>query len=473
MHWQPTKLNNRTLHAQIVQWFTERIAAGDFPAGMKLPTQRALAAQFQVNRSTITAAFDELKAQGLLDTKVGAGTFVTTNPWQAMLPTAKWQQHINESIHKPNVDTIQLINEYETYAHVIRLGTGELAPHLLPTAALQHSLQHLTLDEKLLNYSEPKGSLALRKAICAHVKKRGIHTTPANILIVSGALQALQLTAFGLLQRGSVVFQPHASYLHSIHPFQSANMHMRTIDDIANAHHVPPHTESIYYAMPILSNPTGKTWDKEEREHVYTTCRTLSIPILEDDVYGELLFEQMQPPLKAMDDVGHILYVGSVSKTLSPGLRIGWMIGPEAIIERLADVKMQTDYGSSALSQQLVTHWLRSGLYDAHVATLTQELQQRAHFLHHLLHKHFAHIATWEKPTGGFYIWIRFSKPVVTKAFFLALLQQNVLINPGYIYMLHDFHHIRLSYSYASYDELTEGIEQLAKQVKIAYEASN
>lgn len=464
MNWQPTKQAAKSLHTQIINWMTARIECGDFHAGMQLPTQRVLAEQFGVNRSTITAAFDELKARGLLETRVGRGTFVAESAWHALLPSPRWQQHINDSIHKPNVDTIQVINEYEAYPHIIRLGTGELAPHLLPTAAMEETLRTLSLDGALLNYSAPKGSIALRQAVCAHVKKRGIHTTPDNILIVSGALQALQLIAFGLLQRGSVVWQPSASYLNSIHPFQSAGMLMRTIDDVTHMPRLPRHTQSLYYAIPTLNNPTGRTWNTQKQRTVYDTCRNLAVPILEDDVYGELSFQQTQP-LKAIDDSGHVLYVGSVSKTLSPGLRIGWIIAPEAVVTRLADVKMQTDYGSSALSQQLVTNWLTTGKYDAHVAALRQELQHRATFLSQLLHEHFSHIASWEEATGGFYIWVRFTEPVIHQKLFFTLLQHNVLINPGYIYMPNDFHHLRLSYAYASFDNMKTGMEKLATAI--------
>lgn len=465
MHWQPTKQHHVSLHTQIVEWIATRIASGDFPIGMQLPTQRALAMQFNVNRSTITSALDELKARGLLEAYVGRGTFVTASPWHTLLPTPNWQQHINDSIHKPNIDTIQLINDYEPNEQMIRLGTGELAPSLLPRTALQQSLASITLDEKLLNYCEPQGSIALRQAICAHVEKRGIITTPRNILVVSGALQALQLIALGLLQRGSIIFQPSASYLNSIHPFQSAGMYMRTLDDVTTLTSLPHAAQSLYYAMPTLHNPSGYTWTDEERKTYYTVCQKLALPILEDDVYGELSFQPTQP-LKAIDTTGHVLYVGSVSKTLSPGLRIGWIIAPEAVITRLADVKMQTDYGSSTLSQQLVTHWLTSGKYDAHVATLKETLHVRAQFLHALLLHHFQDLASWEQSTGGFYIWVRFHEPVIQKSLFLSLLQQNILIHPGYMYELNDFHHIRLSYAYASFDDLTTGIEQLAKAIK-------
>ena len=474
MEWKPDKNSHLTLHTQIVDWFTSRIACGDFTAGMKCPPQRVLALQFEVNRSTINTAMDELKANGLLETRIGAGTFITQNPWQSMLAQPKWQEHIEASVHKPNVKTIQLINDYEQRTDMIRLGTGELAPELLPTAQLEQSLQHLTLQPRAIGYSQPQGSLQLRESICAHLQKRGLHTTPNNILIVSGALQAFQLIALGLLERGSLIFQQEASYLNSIHPFQSAGMHMYPVKHQEHLKQTlqaaKKNRQSLFYAIPTLDNPTGRNWSMAEKKSVYEACKALSIPIIEDDVYYELLFEETnEVPLKALDETGHVLYIGSVSKTLSPGLRIGWVVAPEAVVKRLADIKMQTDYGSSAFSQEIVTHWLTSGLYEQHLVTLRTQLKARARFLEQLLEKYFREIATWENSKGGFYIWLRFHKPVINKALFLALLEQKVLINPGYIYQPNNFHHIRLSYAYAGFEQLEEGIIRLATMIKQQY----
>lgn len=136
-------------------------------------------------------------------------------------------------------------------------------------------------------------------------------------------------------------------------------------------------------------------------------------------MYYELLFEQTEEqPLKALDQNGQVLSIGSVSKTLSPGLRIGWIVAPEAVIKHLADIKMQTDYGSSAFSQEIVTYWLTSGLYEQHLVQLRNQLKQRAKFVEDLLEQYVQDIASWEQPKGGFYIWLRFDKPVINKALF-------------------------------------------------------
>lgn len=472
MKWKPSRLSHLTIQEQIVDWIKSRIECGDWTVGTKIPTQRQLAAQFNVNRSTVQLAIEELKADGMLESKMGSGVFVANNSWNVLLDRSQpnWQQHIESSIYKPNYRTIQLINEYEQYDHVIRLGTGELSPELLPTKQIEQSLKVISLDAKSIGYSSPQGSLKLREILCNYLKKRDIQTSPENILIVSGALQALQLIAMGLLEEGSVVFHEQPSYLNSVHPFQSAGMHMipvsRNPNLSDNMRTLKRKRQSLYYCVPTLHNPTGYNWSLEEKKNLYNACNELQIPIIEDDVYHELLFEPTSPAIKSFDASGQVLYIGSVSKTLSPGLRIGWIVAPSPVIERLADIKMQTDYGSSAFSQEIVAHWISTGLYERHLVTLREQLKRRAIFVENILDQQFKEIATWRKSEGGFYIWLRFNEPIVNKRLFLDLLNQNVLINPGYIYDSGDLHHIRLSYAYASLEELKIALTYLLEHAR-------
>ncbi|POZ56602.1 HTH-type transcriptional regulator NorG [Lysinibacillus sphaericus] len=472
MNWQPNRQGNRTLQQQIVTWITERIERGDWVAGTKLPTQRQLAMQLGVNRSTVQQALEELKAAGILETTIGSGIYVANTSWHSLIKQRQpnWQTYIETSLHKPNYHTIQLINEYEQRDNIIRLGTGELAPSLLPTSEIEASLKEISLLPKVLGYSSPQGNKQLREAICQYVQKRGIQAQPENVCIVSGGLQALQLIAVGLLEQGSIVFQEQTSYLNSVHPFQSVGMQMVAIDRDEGLAQTLAHKkrkrQAVFYVVPTLNNPTGGVWTSLEKKQLYKACKQCRIPIIEDDVYHELLFNEGSPSIKSLDDSGQVLYIGSVSKTLSPGLRIGWLIGPTTVIERLADIKMQTDYGSSAISQEIVLHWLRTGKYECHIVGLRQALQQRANFVEQLLHEKIKDIASWEQSKGGFYIWLKFHAPIVDKAFFIKLLQYNVLINPGYIYDAQDAQHIRLSYAYATPEELQYGIEMLVQVAK-------
>ncbi|BDH60392.1 GntR family transcriptional regulator [Lysinibacillus sp. PLM2] len=450
---------------------TEQIVSGQWPNGTKLPAQRQLALSFGVNRSTVQEAIDELKADGILSSRVGSSTYVSNDSWNILLKQKQpnWQSYIESSIHKPNYQTIQLINDFEQDDNVIRLSTGELSPSLLPTEEIQSSLQQLQFDGKAMGYSSPQGSLKLRLALCDYLLKRGIKTTPDNICIVSGGLQALQLIALGLLESGSIVFQDEFSYLNSVHPFQSFGMQMQSVHKDERIEKVLLNLrgkrQGIYYAIPTLHNPTGRIWTGNEKESFYSMCQSIQLPIIEDDVYFELSFDSPTPALKSFDTTGQVIYIGSVSKTFSPGLRIGWVVAPTPVIKRMADIKMQLDYGSSAVSQEIVSYWLTSGLYEKHIEQLKVELKRRAHLMENLLERYFANVASWESSKGGFYIWLKFNDPIVTTAFFMKCLKHKVLINPGYIYEPKDAYHIRLSYAYASDEQLKLGIQMMYKEV--------
>ncbi len=227
------------------------------------------------------------------------------------------------------------------------------------------------------------------------------------------------------------------------------------------------HNASLLYSIPSFHNPTGIVTSQERRQVLLDTCMQERLPIIEDDAYGDLWLEEAAPkPLKAIDHQGLVLYMGSMSKTLGPGLRIGWIVAPQAVIDRLADIKMQTDYGSSTLSQFAVAEWLATGLYEEHLKTIRLELKLRRDYMLAILNKYFRDIACWSIPRGGFYIWLSLNKKVSTKQLFMRAVKEGILLNPGYVYDRKDQTHIRLSYSYAQFDEMKDGLMRLASLLK-------
>ena len=476
INWKPQKGLSIPLHLQIYRYMKNKIRNGDWPIGTKLPSQRALAKQFQVNRSTIVASLDELSADGLIEARVGRGTIVINNTWNLLvtLPPPDWTSYVRSGIHAPNISLVQEINRAEADPAIIRLGTGELSQELLPNKMMENVLQ-LKINETLsLGYSEPKGSLSLRNTVSEHLKTKGIVASPESILIVSGAIQALQLISVGLLKSGSVIFHETPSYLNSVHVFQSAGMRLFGVpldeegimtDSIGRLKR--QHNGALLYTIPSFHNPTGMVMSQVRRKQLLEICKKEALPIIEDDVYGDLWFDSPPPkPLKSRDTQGTVLYIGSVSKSLSPGLRIGWIVGPEPVINRLADIKMQTDYGSSSLSQYAVEQWIKSGMYEEFLNEIRAELRYRRDVTIQLLEKYLGELASWNIPKGGFYIWLRLETGVSTRVLFEKCLRENILINPGSIYDQTDPHHLRLSYSYASLADLEYGLMHLSELIR-------
>lgn len=471
INWKPDK--SRPVKKQIVEYMREKINNGNWPIGSKLPSQRTLADIFDVNRSTIVVAIDILKADGLIKGEGRAGMFVHASsvPLLALSQT-KWQNYIEEGIHLPNYKTIKMINDSDPDTSMLRLSSGELTPEVFSQEDMDSILKNLDIHH--LGYEWPTGMRCLQEALCVHLKKKHIHVSPSNILIVSGALQGFQLITMGLLQQGSTVFVERPSYLYSLQILQTLGMRRVGVSIDENGlipseipAKIPKHHASILYTIPNYQNPTGYVMSENRRQELLDICYESKMPIIEDDVYGDLWIDEPPPmSIKSMDQIGNVLYVGSVSKTLSPGLRIGWVVGPETVINRLADIKMQMDYGSSSVSQMIVAKYLSSGLYDKHIENVRKALRMRRDFTLNLLEKYFHSFATWKKPKGGFYVWVDVKKDVSMYKVFEKAFDHKILFNPGYIYESGTNHSLRISYSFASLEEIEASIISLSKIIK-------
>ncbi|MHC1683174.1 MAG: PLP-dependent aminotransferase family protein [Clostridiaceae bacterium] len=476
VNWKPDKTSKAPLYQQIVDYIKERISTGQWDIGGKLPTQRELAKILEVNRSTVVEALEELKAEGLIEGKSGKGTVIVNNTWSliASTPPLKWQNYIEAGIHKPNLQTIQKINKLEYEKGIIRLGTGELSRELYPYEMMKNVMCNVSEKVTSLGYEEPRGLLPLREAISEYLKRFGIDVSPSKILIVSGSLQSLQLISIGILHQGSTVLTEKQSYLNSLNLFQSWGMKLKGVS--MDSYGIKPKeilknvkstNSTLLYTIPTFQNPTGNLMPKERRDEILKICSKERIPIIEDDAYRELwLDEEPLPPIKANDKHGNVVYLGTVSKTLAAGLRIGWLVGPEKVIEHLSDIKMQIDYGTSSLSQWALYQWISSGLYDKYLIELRTQLRIRREATLSILERYFKDIATWNKPSGGYYIWLKLNKKVSLNKLFELAYSKGILINPGNVYDPFNDENLRISYSYASLEDLKKGLKILSELIR-------
>lgn len=472
---QLSKSSHLPLYQQVVVYIKNKIISGEWPIGSKLPTQREFAKLFGVNRSTVVTALEELKAEGLIEGKMGASTKVVNNTWTLLANTAPpdWNKFVKTGFYKPNQSIVQEINKAESDLNIIQLGKGELSSEVFSAENL-HTVMHRCINRiDSLGYEVPKGLLPLRQELSKYLGTIGVNCSPDSILIVSGALQALQLISVGLLRQGSTILLEEPSYLYSLHIFQSAGMKFSSLS-VDNQGLIPSditakkqRNQSIIYTIPSFHNPTGIVMTEKRRHDLLQVCEKENLPIIEDDVYRELWIDAVPPlPLKAKDRHGQVLYIGSFSKTLSPGLRIGWLVGPEPVIDRLADIKMQIDYGSSSLSQWAAAEWLSSGLYAQHLSVVRGNLTIRLHTMLEALEKYLQGIATWNIPKGGFFIWVKILPAISMQKLFETALDEGVLFYPGNIYSSACTQYLRLSYSYASLSDIKQGIYRISQIVK-------
>ncbi|UBQ46507.1 aminotransferase-like domain-containing protein [Bacillus velezensis] len=470
------KMKKLPKYIQIIQFIKEKIGNGEWPIGSKIPSQRTLAKHFEVNRSTVITALEELTADGLIEGRMGKGTVVTNNTWTLLAKNSApdWDQYVTSGIQQPSQKIVQEINKSESNSDLIQLSKGELSHEIFPLAVMKEIMGKLSQNIEAFGYEEPKGYLPLREALSGYLRTIGIQASPSSILIVSGALQALQLISMGLLQRGSTVFLDQPSYLYSLHVFQSAGMKLTGVP-MDNDGLLPEHIHmargergrAILYTNPCFHNPTGILMTKKRREEILAASENAQLPIIEDDIYRELWIDEIPPdPIKTIDKNGHVLYIGSLSKTLSPGLRIGWIVGPEPVIERLSDIKMQTDYGSSSLSQRVAAEWFTSGEYQQHLEQVRSQLKVRRQLVMSLLETNLKNVAAWNMPKGGFFVWVKILPPLSMKLLYTKALTKGILLNLGSIYAQEKGNYIRLSYAYASLEDLQKGIYELGLMIK-------
>ena len=470
--WAPDKASNLPVYKQIVEYVSKKVSSGDWAVGSRFCSQRDLAEALGVNRSTIVAAMEELASYGMIEASYGGGTKISGNTWAVLMSSPPdWNKYIGSGPFIENINTIQTINRLEYDPKYIRLGTGELSPALFPKDIMKKICESLPHKIDSLNYLGPLGLPQLQETLARKLNQRGISVKPSNILITSGSLQALQLVSVCMLKPGSTVFTEAPTYLKSLQMFQSAGMDLHGIPMDSNGlmyWKIKKELKgSILYTIPTFHNPTGVVMSEERRRDILEFCCANQIPMIEDDAYGELWLDDEPPlPIKTLDISGTVLYTGTISKVLAPGLRVGWLVGPESVVNRLGDVKMQMDYGASSISQWMLNELLQAGGYDEYLKVLRKELKERRAIALSALEESFSDIALWDTPRGGFYIWLRINKNVSGDKLFRRALEKKLLINPGNIYDYKENSSIRLSYAYADKKDLRDSIKRLSDVIK-------
>jgi GntR family transcriptional regulator of abcA and norABC len=320
-------------YLQIVHIIREKITNGEWSIGTKLPTQREMSEQFQVNRSTVITAIEILKAEGLLEGKAGSGVYIVNNKWSLLtaITPPNWSDLSKWAVQPPSDHIVQTINEAENKRDIIQLSKGELGSDLYPHSEIAKTVEKVSSQLHEFGYGAGIGDFNLREEISKHLYKQGIRTSPSNVLIVSGALQALKLISLGILKRGSTVFIENPSYLYSIKLFRAAGMALKPIQVNKNGLDLKELAEqkminnlSALYVNPTYHNPTSTTMPLQQRELLMETCQYFQLPIIEDDIFRDLWIDEPAPqPLKTLDKQGQVLYVGSFSKTIAAGLFAG------------------------------------------------------------------------------------------------------------------------------------------------------
>lgn len=460
----------KPMYKQIAEMIEQRISAGEFPAGSFLPSERMLAKELRVNRSTVVAAYDELQAAGVVERKRGSGTIVSQDIWGLARTRVPNWRHLSETgSFRPNLPLFRKIRR-ETEAHdLIDLASGELSPDLVPHESLKRLLAAGDFPAHF-GYEHSLGNSSLRETLSVHMKKwRSIDASPSAILVTSGAQQALHLVVQCLLQPGDAVAIEAPSYCHSLPLFHSSGL--RTfllpvdqdgIDPVQLEELHRRHRIKMVFLAPNFHNPTGTLLSFERRLRLLAISAENGIPIIEDDPYSLTSFSgEPVRTLKSLDKHGTVLYISSLTKIVASGLRIGWIVGPQSVIERLADARQQVDFGHSILPQWLADRFLASPEFADHIHRLRTQLSIRCEQLALSLRDAFADQLEMSLPAGGIHLWCRLAGGWSEQNLLSEAVKRGLVFVPGHLFGASPGH-VRFTFGRTSLEHIPEAVSRFA-----------
>ncbi|MEH7463009.1 PLP-dependent aminotransferase family protein [Bacillus thuringiensis] len=480
MKWTLDTDSKIPIYQQVVDYIERRIMYGELPPGSFLPSERKLAEQLHVNRSTITTAYNELRAMGIVESTTGKGTRVSTHMWGVSPKfTPNWRGFVEGGTFLPNLPLLRYIREQvQQNENIIDFANGELGCDLFPHQQLQTILHEQPLTQSL-SYDHPQGYLPLRQAVATYMKEHlQIDATEQSIMITSGAQQALHLIVQCLLNPGDAVAFESPSHCYSLPLFQSAGIRIFPLpvdehgihpDDVYELHR--KHRIKMIFLNPNYQNPTGTLLHPKRRETLLSLCADLRIPIVEDDPSSLLTLEKKEQAcatLKSIDTNGTVIYVHSLSKMIAPGLRIGWLVAPQSVVERLSDARHQMELGLSIFPQWLMQQFFETVPFETHLQQLRSELIQKRNVLAGALQHSLKEELSFSLPTGGIYIWGNLQQPINEKQLIIQSLKQQVAFMPGSIFGARDGY-IRLSYGKVDINHIAEGVSRLQQAIKSSH----
>lgn len=371
---------------------------------------------------------------------------------------------------------------------VISFAGGLPAPELFPIERFQQACQRVLVEKGAcaLQYGTTEGYAPLREMIAQNMARYGVMAAADNILITSGSQQALDLIGKLLVNPGDRLLVEAPTYLGALQAFDVYGAEYVSVPIDDNGLQTERLEEALrsgpkfMYILPNFQNPGGVTLAEGRRHELVRLADRYGIPIIEDDPYGQLRYEgEHLPPLIVADRenlrrddgyrLGNVIYLSTFSKTLAPGLRLGWIVAPPEVITKLVQLKQGTDLHTSTFVQVVAYEVARDGFLDEHVKKIRQVYRERRDAMLAALQEFFPPEVTWTHPAGGLFLWVTLPADIECQALFEAALQQNVAFVPGdSFYATGDegCRHLRLNFSNAQPERIREGIRRLSIAVR-------
>lgn len=324
-----------------------------------------------------------------------------------------------------------------------------------------------------LQYGPTDGYGPLREWIANSLSTEGSRILPEQILMTSGSQQALDLLGKVLIDEGSRVLVETPSYLGALQAFSVYRPEFASVE--TDEHGLVPSSidaiaqgARLLYALPNFQNPTGRSLSLERRQELVETCARLGLPLIEDDPYGTLSYRgEPMPKMVAMNPDG-VIYMGSFSKVLTPGIRLGYVCAPLPLVRRLELAKQAADLHTAQLTQMVVHEVVKDGFLDQHIPTIRKLYGDQCQVMLDAMTEHFPSGVTWTRPEGGMFIWVTLPKSVDAMKLLDQSLAARVAFVPGAPFYANEpeTNTLRLSFVTVPPERIREGIAILGKLIK-------
>ncbi|MFM1654072.1 PLP-dependent aminotransferase family protein [Brevibacillus sp. B_LB10_24] len=481
-----TRQSGVPLVRQIYQEISERIRFGSLEEGTPLPSIRSLSRQCDVSFMTVVEAYRLLEEAGLIERIQGRGTFVgkaknevgdTGQPNK--VSCYEWQHAVADYLPRAQVWQSMQAEPENGFSFSIT----SLHPELVPLAELTSAVQNALRDDPtvLFKYGPVQGDGLFRKAYAEYAKNFRLNLHPEELIVTNGAQQGIDQVARSFIGPGDVVVTEVPTYSAAIDVFRARGATVLSVpvdeegmrvDLLASlCDQYPP---KLIYTMPTYQNPTGALMSQRRRTQLLDLAQSYRSIILEDDLWSEIYFGKAPPPpIKSMDEHGHVIYLKSFSKILAPGCRVAVLAANGRFLNRLMVAKAAADWGSPLLTQRAILSFMQSFSMEKHVKQLRQRLLGRRDLALSVLEQHAPAGVRWTVPQGGCNIWITLPPWLRAEELVVPASREKINFLPGWVCYPGEpeFHHLRICFSSMSEDELRQGMLGLCRIFQESIEA--
>ena len=381
---------------------------------------------------------------------------------------------------KMNPSVIREILKVTEKPGIISFAGGLPSPQTFPIDAMREASERVLRDDgkAALQYAASEGYAPLREWVAQDLLKQGMHVSPDQVLITTGSQQGLDLVAKILIDAGSRILVETPTYLGALQAFTpmepvavgvDSDDHGVDAADLRAKVGAGADKARFVYLLPNFQNPTGRTMTEARRAAVAQVAIESGLPIIEDNPYGDLWFDAPPAPSLSSRHPDGSVYLGSFSKILAPGLRLGYLVAPTALYPKLLQAKQAADLHTPSFNQRVVAEVLKDGFIDRHMPTIRALYKQQCEAMLAALDREMAGLGlTWNRPVGGMFLWVQLPKGLKAIPLLAKAVEKGVAFVPGSAFYAEgaDESTLRLSFVTATVDQINTGMGALAAAIR-------